>query len=127
MRGWKPAVALAGMVVAAGCGSSPHATAGSTSSGSTSSTVTTVKSRVSTSLPTSIPNDDAKRSQVEIDSCSASPGGWTARGIAFNRGQSSEHFDITVFFAKSGGTGSWTIRSQFVADPSTRCVVVGVG
>jgi hypothetical protein len=142
MQGWKAAVALMAMaataVGAAGCGSSPHAKAGPPSTAAT-----TVNSRVATTLPTSIANDDAKRGQVEIESCTSVPGGWAARGIAFNRGHSSVHYDITIFFTKTGdtyegsgttsvdvpagGTSSWAVSGHFAAGPSTRCVVVGVG
>jgi hypothetical protein len=154
MRGWKPAVGLAALAAtaslgAAGCGSSPHPSAVASSTTATTARTTTTATTATTAkvpgaaVPTTVPNVESKRNDVEVDSCAAVPGGWAAHGIAFNRGRSPVHFDITINFTNLGqtdeGTGAttvevpagrataWVVTGHFAAVAGTHCVLVGVG
>ena len=94
-------------------------------------------------LPTKIDNVGADRKNVALTSCSSSPGGWAASGVAVNHGRSGTAYRLTVYFtdreATVIGTGvttvgvapkhvaRWRIATHLVAQPGgTRCVLVGV-
>lgn len=94
-------------------------------------------------VPTKIDNVVADRKNVTVTSCSSTPGGWAASGVAVNHGRSDTSYRLTVYFTDQEatviGTGvtsvgvapghaaRWRIATHLVAQPGgTRCVLVGV-
>jgi hypothetical protein len=95
-------------------------------------------------LPTKpIPNDVDKRRSVVIEECKATKNGWRARGTATNSADSSETYEITIFFTTTsatvmdfarttvtvaaGETEKWQASTKFPAPDEVRCVLRGVG
>lgn len=135
MRLWQKSLILAvtTVVAGAGCGSS----SGSGHRQAEGSTKT------SGSVPTAVANNLAKRQDVTLTGCASAPGGWLASGTAHNLAKSSTKYSITVFFTtdqatvESYGTtvvdvspgkdDPWKVLVRFQADPSTMCVLRGVG
>lgn len=95
-----------------------------------------------TNVPTSVPNDPAVRKLVKITACTASDGGWSAKGTASNDSQKPKDFTITIFFTTpkatvlhtesttvkvdAGKQADWAIDAKFTAPEGTHCVLRGV-
>ena len=92
---------------------------------------------------TAVPNDIGLRKDVTIQSCVASPRGWSALGVARNPTDKEITFTITIFFVTvpgdtvvgSGSTtgrvgpgkaGSWHVTSAFTPSTAIQCVLRGV-
>jgi hypothetical protein len=100
--------------------------------------------KAATSIPGRVPNSPGLRRNVDMSTCKAVEGGWSAAGTASNPG-SKENVDytITVFFTttsatvldsvqtkvtvKPGDKHTWRASKKFTAPPKTLCVLRGVG
>jgi hypothetical protein len=110
---------------------------------STSSPTTAPSAPGQLVVPTSVPNVPAERKNVQLASCVAAPGGWSASGTASNPGTASKTYAINVFFTNGGGTvvgvaathvtvapgksAKWTTSAQIAAANGLSCVLRGVG
>jgi hypothetical protein len=99
--------------------------------------------KAATSIPASVPNSPSLRQNVDISTCKAVEGGWSAAGTASNPGSKQAGYTITVFFTttsatvidtvqthvtvKPGDKQTWTASKKFTAPPKTLCVLRGVG
>jgi hypothetical protein len=109
-------------------------------SGNGSATSTTDRS--GTSVPNSVPNQDAVRTDVTMSTCAPAHGGWTAGGTIKNTLGHDATYQITVFFTSAqasdlayGETSTtvnakasapWTVTATFDAPSTVRCVLRGV-
>ncbi len=96
-----------------------------------------------TIIPTSVANNPDLRSSVALSGCALAPGGWEASGTAGNQAKTVARYTITVFFTTGDATvegfgstkvdispgkrADWRVRARFPADPTTTCVLRGVG
>jgi hypothetical protein len=94
-------------------------------------------------VPTDVANSIQLRNHIQLTSCTNTPGGWQASGMATNPAASPTVYTITVFFTTASatviGTGAtqvhvengasqpWTVTGNFAPAPSTLCVLRGVG
>jgi hypothetical protein len=135
--------ALATIGAAAGCTSSgqhdsPRSSTQSASGAALPSGVVGV-----TSLPASVPNKTALRSNVTMSSCAAAHGGWRAGGTARNPAKHAATYTITVYFTTDhatvigtaatkvslapGESRPWTATGTFHPATPTLCILRGVG
>lgn len=137
MRPWKTGFVMAGAIAVAvtGCSSSSKGSASKPGSNGTATTVGTI--------PTVVPNNLDKRGAVALTGCAAARNGWEASGTATNPDKGATKYMITVFFTTNqatvegdgtttidvaaGKAAHWKIDARFSADPSTTCVLRGVG
>jgi hypothetical protein len=139
-RAWAwpmPAVLVAGLCLAA-CSSSGNPS----SSATTTTTTKPPATSKDTIVPVNVPNQDNVRKDVQLLTCAASSGGWSAGGAARNTLGKSATFDITVFFTNavstdlayattsvtldSGKSSLWSAKATFAAPAGTVCVLRGV-
>ena len=94
-------------------------------------------------VPAEVPNDPAKRVNVEVSTCAAATGGWSAAGTAQNPGTESVTYAIMVFFTTQAATVvgtaetsvtvapgeslEWSVSAQIADASDLRCVLRGVG
>jgi hypothetical protein len=146
------AALLTAVVVVAGCTHSSKPTARSSTSAKPSKPSTDATAAApglppgvkgATSIPVSVSNSPALRRNVDMSTCKAVEGGWSAAGTATNPGSKQVDYTITVFFTttsatvidtvqthvavKPGGKQTWTASKKFTAPPETLCVLRGVG
>ena len=96
-----------------------------------------------TNVPTSVPNDPARRADVTLAHCAAAPGGWAAGGTIQNPRTKASTYRITVFFTTTsatvvgvgkasvhvsgGASQAWQAVGHFHPPAKTLCVLRGVG
>jgi hypothetical protein len=121
-------------------GSSSHSSKPSSKSGSATGLPSGVTG--ATSVPASPPNVAKLRTNVTMNACKATSGGWAASGDARNPGTNSVDYNVSVFFTTAaatvigsgsakvsvqpGGTEKWTVTGKFHPAAKTLCVLVGV-
>lgn len=93
-------------------------------------------------VPTEVPNTPEDRKNVGIEACESTADGWRAAGTAVNPHDAAVTYEVSVFFTTESGTvlqfgevsvpvsasgvEEWQIEVDFVAPPTTRCVLRGV-
>ncbi|CAN5633050.1 hypothetical protein BH10ACT8_BH10ACT8_16860 [soil metagenome] len=121
-------------------GSSSHSSKPPSKSGSATGLPSGVTG--ATSVPASPPNVAKLRTNVTMNACKATSGGWAASGDARNPGTNSVDYNVSVFFTTAaatvigsgsakvsvqpGGTEKWTVTGKFHPAAKTLCVLVGV-
>lgn len=159
---WRSGLLLCGLaalatVGVAGCSSAPRSTSASptalSNAHATTTTTTTpaepsgttgagVETSAAELIPPSVPNDNAVRKDVLMPDCNATPGGWSAGGVAKNPANATTTFIITVFFTNPAATDLdyaqttitvpaqgakfWLVKASFHAPKRVDCLLRGV-
>ena len=130
---------LSGLAAASVFGVTLAACSSSNSPSSSSSTTTT---RVPGAVPTSVPNEVSVRKDVQLLSCGATKGGWSAGGTVKNSLGHDATYQITIFFTSNqatdlayamssvsvgaGQSKEWSAHATFAPPAQVLCVLRGV-